>query len=157
MQRDYSLNVSPDTIRRTLKAAGLGSLEREKRPHISHANAKKRLSWCHAHRDWTSSDWKLVIFTDETKINRFNSDGRQWAWIRNNEPLKPKHVKPTVKHGGGCIMLWSAITSAGVGWMCKIDGNMDKGLYQNILEDELDQSVDYMCEVLDLKRHQVWF
>ncbi|KAG0858946.1 hypothetical protein G6F16_013378 [Rhizopus arrhizus] len=34
----------------------------------------------------------------------------------------------TVKHGGGNIMLWSAITYAGVGWMCKINGNMDKTL-----------------------------
>ncbi|KAG1126556.1 hypothetical protein G6F38_012010 [Rhizopus arrhizus] len=44
----------------------------------------------------------------------------------------------TVKHGGGNIMLWSAITYAGVGWMCKINGNMDKTLYKEILEDELE-------------------
>jgi hypothetical protein len=43
----------------------------------------------------------------------------------------------TVKHGGGNIMLWSAITYARVGWMCKINGNMDKALYKEILEDEL--------------------
>ncbi|KAG0805370.1 hypothetical protein G6F18_014137 [Rhizopus arrhizus] len=36
-------------------------------------------------------------------------------------------------------MLWSAITYAGVGWMCKINGNMDKTLYKEILEDELER------------------
>ena len=41
--------------------------------------------------------------------------------------------------------------------MCKIDGIMDKALYQSILEDELELSIDYMCEQLNLSRHQVWF
>ncbi|KAG1258339.1 hypothetical protein G6F66_014580 [Rhizopus arrhizus] len=79
-----------------------------------------------AHKDWTVDDWKRVVWSDETKINRFNSDGRTWTWIRSGESLKSHHVKMTVKHGGGTIMLWSAITYAGVGWMCKINGSMDK-------------------------------
>ena len=54
-------------------------------------------------------------------------------------------------------MLWSAISCAGVGWMCNIDSIMDKGLYQDILEDELNQSIDFMCDKLGLKRDQVWF
>ncbi|KAG1360471.1 hypothetical protein G6F61_014374 [Rhizopus arrhizus] len=91
-----------------------------------------------AHKDWTVDDWKRVVWSDETKINRFNSDGRTWTWIRSGESLKSHHVKMTVKHGGGNIMLWSAITYAGVGWMCKINGNMDKTLYKEISEDELD-------------------
>jgi hypothetical protein len=33
-------------------------------------------------------------------------------------------------------MLWSAIAYAGVGWMCKIEGHMDKTPYKEILEDE---------------------
>ncbi|KAG0964061.1 hypothetical protein G6F57_022231 [Rhizopus arrhizus] len=75
-----------------------------------------------AHKDWTVDDWKRVIWSNETKINRFNSDGCTWAWIRSGGSLKSHHVKMTVKHGGGNIMLWSAITYAGVGWMCKING-----------------------------------
>ncbi|KAG0973798.1 hypothetical protein G6F29_012625 [Rhizopus arrhizus] len=92
-----------------------------------------------AHKDWTVDDWKRVVWSDETKINRFNSDGRTWTWIRSGESLKSHHVKMTVKHGGGNIMLWSAITYAGVGWMCKINGNMDKTLYKEISEDELER------------------
>ncbi|KAG0973112.1 hypothetical protein G6F29_013042 [Rhizopus arrhizus] len=88
-----------------------------------------------AHKDWTVDDWKRVIWSDETKINRFNSDRRTWAWIRSGESLKYHHVKMTVKRGGGNIMLWSAITYTGVGWMCKI--NVKEYLEQqshNILE-----------------------
>ncbi|KAG0975206.1 hypothetical protein G6F28_012988 [Rhizopus arrhizus] len=110
-----------------------------KKPLLSAKDIRKRLSWCMAHKDWTVDDWKRVVWSDETKINRFNSDGRTWTWIRSGESLKSHHVKMTVKHGGGNIMLWSAITYAGVGWMCKINGNMDKTLYKEILEDELER------------------
>ncbi|KAG1617459.1 hypothetical protein G6F44_013053 [Rhizopus delemar] len=110
-----------------------------------------------AHKDWTVDDWKRVIWSDETKINRFNSDGRTWAWIRSRESLKSHHVKMTVKHGGGSIMLWSAITYAGVGWMCKINGNMDKALYKEILEDELERTTEFNIDKLELERQQVIF
>ncbi|KAG0973982.1 hypothetical protein G6F29_012499 [Rhizopus arrhizus] len=90
-------------------------------------------------------------------VNRFNSDGRTWAWIRSRESLKSHHVKMTVKHGGGSIMLWSAITYAGVGWMCKINVNMDKELYKEILEDELERTIEYGVNRLGFERHQVIF
>ncbi|KAG0753164.1 hypothetical protein G6F29_012695 [Rhizopus arrhizus] len=54
-------------------------------------------------------------------------------------------------------MLWSAITYAGVGWMCKIDGNMDKTLYKEILEDELERTIEYGVNRLGFERHQVIF
>jgi hypothetical protein len=25
-------------------------------------------------------DWKRVVYSDEIKINRFESDGRKWMW-----------------------------------------------------------------------------
>jgi transposase len=54
-------------------------------------------------------------------------------------------------------MLWSAITYAGVGWMCKIDGNMDKILYKEILEDELEQTIAISTDKLGFRRDQVIF
>lgn len=157
LEEDFQIKVSTETVRRALRFAGLGAIEKEEKPLLRSANVKKRLAWCKQHRDWTVDDWKRVIWTDETKINRFNSDGRQWAWIRSGEQLQNHHVKLTVKHGGGSIMLWSAITYAGVGWMCKIDGNMDKTLYKEILQDELEQTIDFTMEKLGLRRDQVIF
>jgi transposase len=54
-------------------------------------------------------------------------------------------------------MLWSAITYAGVGWMCKIEGHKDKTLYKDILEDEQRQTIDFACENLGLRRDQIIF
>lgn len=157
LRNDHGINVSPHTVRRTLREAGLEAFEKEKKPDISTTNAKNRLEWCLAHRDWTSDDWKRVIWSDETKINRFNSDGRVWSWIRDGEQLQPKHVKATRKHGGGGIMFWSAISYAGVGWICKIDGIMDRYVYKQILEEDLSPMVNYTAENLGLQRDQLIF
>ncbi|EIE90540.1 hypothetical protein RO3G_15251 [Rhizopus delemar RA 99-880] len=58
------------------------------------------------------------------------------SWcIAQRESLKRHHVKLAVKHDGCNIMLWNAITYAGAGWMCKTNGNMDKAMYKETLED----------------------
>jgi uncharacterized UBP type Zn finger protein len=93
LDKDLEVTVSADTVRRALHRSGLGTIERKKKPMLSMKNVKKRLEWCKNHRDWTIDDWKRVVWSDETKINRFNSDGRVWAWIRDGERLEPKHVK----------------------------------------------------------------
>lgn len=157
LESDIGVKVSANTVRRVLNKAGLGAIEKKPKPMLSKANIKKRLQWAITHKDWTSDDWKRVIWTDETKINRFQSDGRTWAWIREGETLKQKHRKMTVKHGGGGIMLWSAISAAGTGWMCKIEGRMDQTLYKDIIDDELDQTIDEVCEKLGLARDQIIF
>ena len=54
-------------------------------------------------------------------------------------------------------MLWSAITYAGVGWMCKIDGKMDQHLYHDILRDELEKTIEDNLDDLGLKREQIVF
>lgn len=154
---EKNIAVSPQTVRRALRGAGLGAIEKKKRCKLSKKHVRLRLNWAKQHQDWTVEDWRRVVWSDETKINRFNSDGRVWAWIRSGESLQPKHVKLTVKHGGGSIMLWSAITAVGTGWMCKIDGNMDKTLYKEILQDELDKTIEDACGKLGLKRHQMIF
>jgi uncharacterized protein (DUF2267 family) len=77
--------------------------------------------------------------------------------LRDGEQLQPKHVKVTVKHGGGSIMIWSALTYAGTGWMCKIDGNMDKTLYKETLQDVQDRTINFAAEELNLRRDQMVF
>ncbi|EIE90435.1 hypothetical protein RO3G_15146 [Rhizopus delemar RA 99-880] len=124
-----------ECLENALRKAGLGVIEKPKKPLLSAKNIRNRLSWCIAHSDFTVGDWRGVIWSDETKINRFNSDRCTWAWIRSGESLKSHHVKIAVKHGGCNNMLWSAITYAGVGWICKIN--------------------EYGVDKLGFERHQV--
>jgi hypothetical protein len=62
-----------------------------------------------------------VVFSDETKINRFNADGRSWYWVNNKESIPDRAVKQIVKHGGGFVMLWSCMTSRSLGDLQRVE------------------------------------
>ena len=109
--------------------------------HLHHI--KQQLDFAYKYQHWTEADWAHVIWSDETKINCLGSDGRQWVWKRAGAPLTAQHVTPTVKFGGGSVMIWGCMTVHGVGLMCRIEGKMDASLYEEILEDDLLGTVEY--------------
>ncbi|KAG0734448.1 hypothetical protein G6F23_012387 [Rhizopus arrhizus] len=100
-------------------------------------NIIKRLQWAKSHQRWTVDDWKRVIFSDETKINRFGSGGKAYTWKLPHEELNSRHVQQTVKHGGGNIMVWSCITWEGVGWIVDVGHRMNSEAYLEVLKDDL--------------------
>jgi hypothetical protein len=119
------------------------SAEKKKKPALSAKNAKARLEFAKRHQHWTVEDWKHVIWSDEAKINRFQSDGRSWYWSHDGDSLQSHYVKETLKHGGGSIMVWGCMTAHGPGYLCKLERRMDQHVYKEILEDELCRTVEY--------------
>ncbi|KAG1309137.1 hypothetical protein G6F62_014879 [Rhizopus arrhizus] len=53
LENDIGKKVGVETVRRALRKAGLGAIEKPKKPLLSAKNIRKRLSWCMAHKDWT--------------------------------------------------------------------------------------------------------
>lgn len=139
----HNIDVDRRTVARALNKTGLRAGESQKRPGLSKKNIKDRLEWAKMHKDWTVADWNRVIFSDESKINRFNSDGRSWSWYRDVNQLEDRTVNVTYKHGGGGIMVWGCMTSLGVGYLCKIDGIMDRHLYETILQEDLLNTIGF--------------
>jgi hypothetical protein len=88
-------------------------------------------------------DWKRVVWSDETKVNRIGSDGLYWVWKQLGGRLTERQVKGTAKHGGGSLMMWGCMTAKGVGYACRIDGNLDSELYTHILDDEFLETLEY--------------
>ena len=64
-------------------------------------------------------------------------------WKKAGSPLTSQHVQPTVKFGGGSVMIWGCMTIHGVGYMCRIEGRMDAELYEEILEDHVFPTLEY--------------
>ena len=52
---------------------------------------RKWLAFALKHKEWTVEDWKRVMWSDETKINRIGSDGKQWVWKQVGEVLIDGH------------------------------------------------------------------
>ena len=128
---------SVQTIRRRLNEAGLFGRIPRKKPLVSAKNRKARVEFAKKYLNWSINEWKLVCFSDETKINRLGSDGRKYIRRPINQDLNPKYTKTVVKHGGGSLMLWGCFSSFGVGPIRKINGIMDQYQYKEILENEL--------------------
>ena len=61
------------------------------------------------------SFWRRVLFTNESKFNLFGSDGRTKIWRKTGTAYQTQNLIPTVKHGGGSVMVWGAIEAACVG------------------------------------------
>jgi hypothetical protein len=116
---------------------------KKKRPALKKHHRKARLDFALTHKDWTVEDWKKVVWSDETKINRLGSDGRKWVWKKPGEGLSDRLVEGTVKFGGGSLMMWGCMLWEGPGFACKIDGKMDGDLYIKIMQDELGESLAY--------------
>ena len=133
--------VSVQTIRRALKRQGMLAVTKKKRPYLSPRHKAKRYAFALSKKYWTVEDWKRVVWSDETKINRVGSDGRKWVWKKQGEGLSDRLVEGTLKHGGGSLMFWGCFGWKGTGHSCKIDGKMDADLYVEIIEDELINSL----------------
>ena len=134
-------SLTSQTTHNHIKKARMKSAVKTKKPLLTKIHRKERLDFALAHQDWTVEDWKTVVWSDETKINRLGSDGRIWVWKKPGEALSDRLVKETKKFGGGSLMMWGCMLWEGVGYGCKIDGKMDGELYTKILQDELQESL----------------
>lgn len=79
--------------------------------------------------------WDSILWPDESKFNLFGSDRHQIVWRQPHESMKPECLKPTVKYGGGSVMVWVCMASNGVGNLVQVDGIMYKEQYERILEE----------------------
>ena len=85
--------------------------------------------------------WDNILWSDESKFNLFGSDGKVMVWRMPKEEFDPKCAVPTVKHTGGNVKCWGCFSTAGVGTLVFIDGNMTGNMYRDILEKNLFESV----------------
>ena len=67
----------------------------------------------------------------------FGLNAKCYVWYKPSTALQPKNTIPTVKHGGGSIMLWGCFSSAGAGALVRIEGKMDGAKYRKIREEIL--------------------
>lgn len=127
-------SVSSRTIRRRLVEEKLFSRRPAKKPLLSKKNRLARLEFARQHIHWTKDDWKRVCWSDESKFNLLNSDGIQFVRRPVGHRLDPKYTKPTVKHGGGSVIVWGCFSGFGMGPLHNIIGIMDRFMYRDILQ-----------------------
>ncbi|KAI0998392.1 hypothetical protein K3495_g9801 [Podosphaera aphanis] len=142
-------NVSAQTVRQALREQGLKAIKKKKKPKLSKAHQKARLNWALCHENWTKEDWKRVIWSDETKIHRLNSDGIKYSWVKGSKNLQPEAIEETLKFGGGNLVMWGCMSWYGIGGMGRRVGRMDSKQYLEILDNLLVPTMDRIAREPD--------
>ncbi|GBM91991.1 Transposable element Tcb1 transposase [Araneus ventricosus] len=104
---------------------------------ISTKNRKACVEWAKAHKDWNKKEWEDGIWSDESKYMLFGTDGIQWIRRPQATRFDPKYQIPTMKHGGGNVMVWGCVSRLGMDPLRRIQGITDKFQYEDILENTM--------------------
>ncbi|KAK3520079.1 hypothetical protein QTP70_012880 [Hemibagrus guttatus] len=129
--------VTKATISNTLRRQGLKSCSARRVPLLKPVHVRARLKSAREHLDDPEEDWENVIWSDETKIELFGKNSTCRVWRRKNAELHPKDTIPTVKHGGGNIMLWGCFSAKGPGRLIRVKERMNGAMYREILSKNL--------------------
>ncbi|KAK3572660.1 hypothetical protein QTP86_001628 [Hemibagrus guttatus] len=129
--------VTKATISNTLRRQGLKSCSARRVPLLKPVHVRVRLKFAREHLDDPEEDWENVIWSDETKIELFGKNSTCRVWRRKNAELHPKNTIPTVKHGGGNIMLWGCFSAKGPGRLIRVKERMNGAMYREILSKNL--------------------
>ena len=133
LKENLQVELSTSRVKQILNENGLKGVIKKKKPFLSLKHQKARMEFVKKYENWTEDDWRRVIWSDETKINFFGSDGVKWGWKKGNQSYDPRILSPTVKHGGGNIMVWGCFHAAEVAVLQRVSETMDQHVYHNIL------------------------
>uniref|UniRef100_A0A9J8ACZ8 Tc1-like transposase DDE domain-containing protein n=1 Tax=Cyprinus carpio carpio TaxID=630221 RepID=A0A9J8ACZ8_CYPCA len=82
---------------------------------------------------WTAAEWSKVMFSDESKFCiSFGNQGAR-VWRKRGEAHNPRCLRSSVKFPQS-VMVWGAMSSAGVGPLCFLRSKVNAAVYQEVLE-----------------------
>ncbi len=107
--------------------------KRATKPLLNQRQRQKHLTWAVEKNNWTVAQWSKVLFSDESTfcISFGNQGPRVWR----------KSGEASVKFPQS-VMIWAAMSSAGVGPLCFLKSTVNAAIYQEILEHFMLPSAD---------------
>uniref|UniRef100_A0AAR2LKG2 Transposase n=1 Tax=Pygocentrus nattereri TaxID=42514 RepID=A0AAR2LKG2_PYGNA len=133
-------NVTKATVSNTLRRQGLRSCSARRVPLLKPVHIRARLKFAREHLDVPEEYWENVTWSDETKVELFGRNTTR------------RNTIPTVKYGGGNIMLCGCLSAKGPGRLVRVHERMNGAMYCEILSANLRPS----ARALKMKRGWVF-
>ncbi len=104
---------------------------------------QRRLTWAKQKKNWTVAQWSKVLFSDESKFCILFGNQGPRVWRKGGEAHSPSYLKSRVKFPQS-VMIWGALSSAGVGPLCFLKTKVTAPVYQETLEHFMLPSADQL-------------
>ncbi|KAG2466468.1 TCB1 transposase, partial [Polypterus senegalus] len=128
------------TISAAIHQSGLYGRVARRKPPLSKRHMAAHLEFAKRHLKDSQTMRNKIFWSDETNIELFGVNARHHIWRKPDTAHHQANNIPTVKHGGGSIMLWGCFSAAGTGRLVRIKGKMTAAMYRDILNENLLQS-----------------
>jgi len=102
-------------------------------PFLTAAQKQKRFDLATKWSRWPFRCFKKIIFSDESRFNVHNSDGRVRVWCQPETRNNEGNCVASIKGDGGEIMVWGCIGYKGVGALTVVDGTIDSIKYTRVI------------------------
>jgi transposase len=87
LQQSVDMRCCKNTIRTVFRKLHMRKWLQRKRPEILAHNAEKRLEWAQRYAHYTAEDWRRVIWSDESTVERGKGGQLIWTWNSPKEQL----------------------------------------------------------------------
>jgi len=135
-----NIEASEQKIRHRLWEEGIRKWRAIKRPLLTQEHAKKCLAWARAHSYWTVDDWKCVIWSDESTIQKdSNAMGVSVFQLQNK---RKKYAAPNVwakgRDGNLSPMVWVCVVGNKLWPIVFMLESVNQDVYMEMLCTEFD-------------------
>ncbi|GFY10843.1 transposable element Tcb1 transposase [Trichonephila clavipes] len=127
MNQGATKSVSQTTIQRTFLRLGLRSRRLVRASMLTTVHRRRRLEFARQYSSWTSTEWRQVAFSDESRFMLHRTDGR---WRIRRETSERNHPATIARS----IMVWGMFS-----WhsLIIVEGTMDQYKYASVLADHV--------------------
>ncbi len=102
--------------------------KRATKPLLKQKHRQKHLTWAKEKKNWTVAQWSKVLFSDESQFCiSFGNQGLESGGSVERHRIQAAWSPQSV-------MIWAAMSSAGVSPLCFLNSTVSAAIYQEILE-----------------------
>ncbi len=117
---EVGTSLSISIIKRRLHESNYRGFTTRCKPLVTLKNRKARPDFARKHLKKPPMFWNKILWTDETNINLYQTDGKKKVRRKKGTAHDPKHTTTSVKHGGSSVLAWTCLAAYGTwGIDCK--------------------------------------